>query len=59
MKINVKITATWEIQHEEYHVPADEKEGEEREKSVETYIEELEGVKIKSIKTIHENRYDK
>tara|TARA_A100000171_G_scaffold46865_1_gene52138 strand:- start:567 stop:746 length:180 start_codon:yes stop_codon:yes gene_type:complete len=59
MKIKVKITATLEIDDEEYHVPADENVGEEIENSFEEFIYDIEGVKIKSIKTIQENRYDK
>ena len=59
MKIKVKITATLEIDDEEYHVPADENVGEEIENSFEEFIYDIEGVEIKSIKTVQENRYDK
>ena len=59
MKIKVKITATLEIDDEEYHIPADENVGEEIENSFEEFIYDIEGVEIKSIKTIQENRYDK
>ena len=37
MKIKVKITATLEIDDEEYHVPADENVGEEIENSFEEF----------------------
>ena len=59
MKIKVKITATLEIDDEEYHVPADENVGEEIENSFEEFIYDIEGVEIKNIKTVQENRYDK
>ena len=38
MKIKVKITATLEIDDEEYHVPADENVGEEIENSFEEFL---------------------
>ena len=57
--MRVKVYLTIDVDPEEYPVPADENVGEEIENSFEEFIYDIEGVEIKSIKTVQENRYDK
>tara|TARA_R100000808_G_C2068523_1_gene96980 strand:+ start:353 stop:526 length:174 start_codon:yes stop_codon:yes gene_type:complete len=54
--IKVRMMITFEIDDEDYPVPADGNVGEELENSVSEFIYDTEGVKIKSIRTTQETR---
>ncbi len=47
---------TFEIDEEEYPIPADGNVGEELEDSICEFLYDIEGVKAKSIRTIQENK---
>ena len=55
MTIKVKITISLDVDKEDYHLPADEDAGQEIENSLTEFLYDIDGVKIKSIKTIQEN----
>ena len=54
--IKVRMMITFEIDDEDYPIPADGNVGEELENSVSEFIYDTEGVKIKSIRTTQETR---
>ena len=58
MMIKVKITISLDVDKEDYHLPADEDAGQEIENSLTEFLYDIDGVKIKSIKTIQENKYE-
>jgi|TARA_A100000171_G_C2043568_1_gene101661 hypothetical protein len=52
--IRVKIFLTVDVDPEEYPVPADENVAEELEESIQEYLYDIEGIKIRNIKTMQE-----
>tara|TARA_R100001460_G_C3447958_1_gene164293 strand:- start:250 stop:411 length:162 start_codon:yes stop_codon:yes gene_type:complete len=52
--IRVKIFLTLDVDPEEYPVPADENVAEEIEESIQEYLYDVEGIKIRNIKTMQE-----
>ena len=58
MTIKVKITISLDVDKEDYHLPADEDAGQEIENSLTEFLYDIDGVKIKSIKTIQEKKYE-
>jgi len=54
MMIKVKMLMTLAVDKEEYPIPADGKVGEEIEEYIKDVIYDVEGLKIKSLKTITE-----
>jgi len=52
--IRVKMFITLDVDPDEYPVPADENVAEELEESLEEYMYDIEGVKIRNIRTIQE-----
>tara|TARA_R100000231_G_scaffold99888_1_gene74453 strand:- start:322 stop:483 length:162 start_codon:yes stop_codon:yes gene_type:complete len=52
--IRVKIFLTVDVDPEEYPVPADENVAEELEESIQEYLYDVEGIKIRNIKTMQE-----
>jgi hypothetical protein len=54
--IRVKVCATLQIDPEEYPMPADGDVAIEIEDALEEYLYDIEGVDVKLIKTIQENR---
>jgi|TARA_A100001391_G_C4950828_1_gene247130 hypothetical protein len=52
--IRVKIFLTLDVDPEEYPVPADENVAEELEESIQEYLYDVEGIKIRNIKTMQE-----
>ena len=52
--IRVKIFLTGDVDPEEYPVPADENVAEELEESIQEYLYDIEGIKIRNIKTMQE-----
>ena len=52
--IRVKIFLTVDVDTEEYPVPADENVAEELEESIQEYLYDVEGIKIRNIKTMQE-----
>jgi hypothetical protein len=53
--MRVKVFITIDIDPEEYPVPADENVAEEIEDSLREYFYDIEGTKIRNIKTLQEN----
>jgi hypothetical protein len=56
MNIKLKIMMTIDVDGEEYHVPSDNKVDEEFEDYIKDFIHEIDGVKIRHIKIIQENK---
>ena len=56
MMIRVKIMMTLSVDEEEYPVPSDGKVGDEIEDYVRDIIHEVDGLKIKNIKTVTEEK---
>ena len=52
--IRVKIFLTLDVDPEEYPVPADENVAEGLEESIQEYLYDVEGIKIRNIKTMQE-----
>jgi len=52
--IRVKMFITLDVDPDEYPVPADENVAEELEESLEEYMYDIEGIKIRNIRTIQE-----
>ena len=52
--IRVKMFITLDVDPDEYPVPADENVAEELEESLEEYMYDIEGVKIRNMRTIQE-----
>ena len=52
--IRVKIFLTVDVDPEEYPVPADENVAEELEETIQEYLYDVEGIKIRNIKTMQE-----
>ena len=52
--IRVKMFITLDIDEEEYPIPADGRVGEELEDGIQEYFYDIEGARIKNIKTITE-----
>jgi len=52
--VKVKVFLTLEIDPEEYPIPADENVGIEIEEGIQEYFYDIEGARIKNIKTITE-----
>jgi len=52
--IRVKMFLTMDVDPEEYPVPADENVAEELEESIEEYLYDIEGIKIRNMRTVQE-----
>ena len=52
--IRVKMFITLDVDPDEYPVPADENVAEELEESLEEYMYDIEGIKIRNIRAIQE-----
>ena len=59
MTIKLKVMMTIHIDGEEYHIPSDNRVDEEFEDHIKDFIHEIDGVNIKHIKIIQENRDEK
>ena len=56
MTIKLKIMMTIHVDEEEYHVPSDNRVDEEFEDHIKDFIHEIDGVIIKHMKVIQENK---
>ena len=54
MMMRVKMFLTLDVDPEEYPVPADENVAEELEESLQEYLDDIEGISIRNIRTIQE-----
>ena len=52
--MRVRINVTVDVDPEEFTVPADENVAEELEESIQEYLYDVEGIKIRNIKTMQE-----
>ena len=52
--MRVRINVTVDVDPEEFPVPADENVAEELEESIQEYLYDVEGIKIRNIKTMQE-----
>jgi hypothetical protein len=55
MMVTVKVFMTLQIDDEEYTMPADGRVDEELEQALEEMIYDIDGVRVKSIRTVMEN----
>tara|TARA_R100001510_G_C7575940_1_gene150660 strand:+ start:67 stop:246 length:180 start_codon:yes stop_codon:yes gene_type:complete len=56
MTIKLKIMMTMHVDEEEYHVPSDNRVDEEFEDHIKDFIHEIDGVTIRHMKILQENK---
>ena len=58
MMVTVKVFMTLQIDDEEYTMPADGRVDEEIEEALQEMVYDIDGVRVRTIRTVMENRYE-